>query len=290
MNPKNEDGPSGQPSLSEEDFIQNRWSLSSMPFWLWLFLIAAIALVIGGTKGWYDGWIKQEKTHEPFLEVTNRQFSVFLWQFPSFMRRNASQKNGYLPGFLSTQENVDLENSENLVSAPPDLIFLYHTWHRLLAPEFIPRPILVAEFNEFLQQLPEWQPQNWKDAPEGYVKLIESQPDSKENLQNLPESVLPMMVKQAFQGWKNYFKEGDKINDLKPTFAQLITFLKQYPHYARPYWRNIDLIHHQFIAGPHYLYDMLNENFAPDAMVPHEQLPSFLKVALFNAEQAQQDQ
>jgi hypothetical protein len=292
MNPNDDKqlNPSGRPPLSEKDFIRNGWSLASLPFWLWIFLLAVLSSLLWGTRGWYESFLQKEKRHDPFLEVTNRDFSIFLWQFPSFLRVNVPKKTGYLPGFLVTSENFDISTAEDFVSAPPDLIFLYHTWHRLLAPEFIARPILPSEFDDFLQQLPEWQPNNWKKAPPEYAQLINSKEYSKlDNLQTLPESRLPLIVRQAFQGWKNYFLEGPRINEVQPTFAQIKTFLEQHPNYARNFWRNIETIADQKVAGPDYLYALLNGTFIPDAAVPKDQLAPFLKVALFNAEQAQQN-
>lgn len=282
--------PSGRPSLSEKDFIQNGWSLGSLPFWLWLFLLAVVASLVWGSMGWYEGFMQKEKRHDPFLEVTNREFSVFLWQFPSFMRINVSKKTGYLPGFLATGENFNVGTAEEFVSAPPDVLFLYHTWHRLLYPEVIVRPISSKEFEDFLEQLPEWKPANWPKAPIEYVQLINSKSYIQiENLQTLLEPVLPLIVRQAFQGWKNYFMEGPQINELQPTFAQVKTFLEQHPHYARNYWRNIQEVNGQKVAGSDYLHDFLTGTFIPDATFPKEQLPPFLKVAIYNDEQAKQN-
>lgn len=285
--------PSGVPfretPLSERDFIRNGWSLKSFPFWLWIFMMAAFAGIIWGAANWYQGLILQEKKHNPFLEVTNRDFSVFLWQFPSYLRANVSKKTGYLPGFLTTSENLDIGHAEDPVTAPPNLVFLYHTWHRLLAADFIPRPIPASEFQEFLKQLPEWEPKNWKNAPSGYVEWVSSKKGT-ENLQKLSESELPLIVRQAFQGWKNYYQEGPKINEMHPTYAQVIAFLEKHPTYGRSYWRNIDFIEGQHVAGPDYLLGLLNGKYKPEDAVPDDQLAPFLKVALFNAEQAKNNQ
>jgi hypothetical protein len=281
---------SGRPPLSEKDFIQNGWSLASLPFWLWIALTAIIAALIWGSQNWYMGFLQKEKSHDPFLEVTNREFSVFLWQFPSFMRVNTSKKNAYLPGFLTTNESFDPKTAEDFVSAPPDLIFLYHTWHRLLASDFIARPIHPQEFENFLKQLPEWQPSQWPDAPKEYAQMIHSKSYAHiENLQSLPDSTLPLIVRQTFLGWKNYFMEGSQIDDLQPTFGQVKLFLDKHPHYARNDWRNIEDIHGQKVAGLNYLRGFISGTFIPDATIPKEQLAPFLKVALYNAEQAEKN-
>jgi hypothetical protein len=277
------------PPLSEKDFIQDRWRWRSFPFWLWIFLMAAAVGIIWGTSGWYQGLIQKEKKDDPFLEVTNREFSVFLWQFPSFMRANASKKTGYLTGFLSTSENIDPAAADEYVSAPPELLFLYHTWDRLLAPGYIPRPIPPTEFSEFLDQLPEWQPSNWEKAPSAYTNMIATKRYSEiENLQTLSQDELPLSVRQAFEGWKNYYHEGTEINNLKPTFAQVVTFLEKHPSYGRSYWRNIGVVEGHKIAGHDYLHPFMERYFDLDAVIPNDELAPFLKVALYNQEQADQ--
>ena len=283
--------PTGKPSLPESRFIQQKWSWRSVPIWLVLFLLAAAAALIWGGRGSYARLQRYEQTHDPFLEVTNREFSLFLWQFPSFLKVNRPKKTGYLPGFLALNENLDTSAAEEFVAVPPDLLFLYHTWSRLLAPHFIPRPISPEEFNLFLAQLPEWQPPHWALAPQGYKDLIESKDYADiDDLQTLPESRLPREVRQAFVGWKNYFLEGVAINALNPTVAQVEAFLVRYPQYARHFWRNIETIDGQRVAGIDYLHDLLEGKLLPDAQLPPEQVTPFLKVALFNAEQAEAHQ
>lgn len=284
MNVDNDKSP-----LSEKEFIQNGWKFTSLPFWLSLFLVILAISLIWWTIGWYKSLIEKEKKHDRFLEVTHREFSVFLWQFPSFLKNDIPEKNDYLQGSLSTLENFDPITAEEWVSAPTDLIFLYHTWHRLLAPDVILRPINAKEFEEFLEELTEWQPKNWPNAPKKYIQLINSKSYTNiDNLQTLPENVLPLIVRQVFQGWKNYFKEDKKIDELNPTFAEVQAFLELHPHYARPFWRNIDEIDDQQVAGADYLLALLNGNIVPNARFPKDQLPLFLKMALFNASEAQQ--
>ncbi|WP_068469733.1 hypothetical protein [Candidatus Protochlamydia phocaeensis] len=284
--------PSSPPPLSEKDFIQESPSpAAGFPIWLWIFLATAVIAIIWGMTGWYQGVVQKEKKVEPFLDVSNRDFSVFLWQFPSFLRSNVSNKTGYLPGFLSTKETLNLSSTEDLVSAPPDLLFLYHTWKRLLVPNFIPRSIAPGEFEEFLQQVEEWQPKNWKKAPEAYVQLIQKEEyKNLKDLQTLPDSTLPLIVRQAFQGWKNYYKEGSLINEISPTISQILSFLKKYPNYRRNYWRNIEKIANQDVAGLDYLSILLTKSSNLDEKVPVDQVAPFLKVALFNAEQAEKEQ
>lgn len=276
-------------TLSEKDFIQNQRIFSKLPPWLWMSLILIMGILLLGTQDWYRGFLQKEKAHEPFLEVTNRDFSVFLWQFPSFLRNNVSKKTGYLPGFTSMHENFKADVGEEFVSAPPDLLFLYHTWNRLLAPEFISRPISGTEFSEFLNQLPEWQPENWKNAPTDYKEFIDSKKFIElTDLETLPETTLPMIVKRAFQGWKNYFKEGEQINALNPTFGEVISLLEKHPNYGRSYWRNIKEVYSQPIAGEQYLIVLQNniEESKKGEIFPKDNLAPFIKVALFNAQQA----
>lgn len=280
------------PPLSEKDFIHEPVEpiIRSFPVWLWIFLATILISLIWGMMGWYKGVVSTEKKTEPFLDVTNRDFSVFLWQFPSYIRSNSSKKIGYLTGFFKDKAALNLPDAEKLVSAPPDLVFLYHTWKRLLVPEHTSRAIKPQEFTEFLGQSKEWDPANWPDAPKGYVQFIQSQDYKKtENLQTLPEETLPQIVRMAFQGWINYFKEGAQINEISPTVQEVQHFLEAHPHYKRNYWRNIQEIADQEVAGPDYLHILLHVDLSPTEKLPSQQVPSFLKVALYNAEQAEKE-
>lgn len=280
--------------LSEKDFIQEKRPLpgdsGSFPVLIWVALLAMVIALLWGSAGWFQGLLKQEVKSSPFLEVTNRQFSAFLWQYPIFMRANAKNKTGYLPGFQYVEkQTLYLDKTEEVVNAPPEILFVYHTWSRLISSEYIARPISPTEFVEFLNQVPEWSPNNWKEAPEGYVKLIVTKGyEDIKDLQTLPETTLPIIVRQSFIGWKNYFKEGPAINQLMPTFKQVEDFLEKHPHYARNYWRNITEVLGYEVAGSKYLIGLLGV-VKPDESVPVEQLAPFLKVALYNAQQAKEE-
>ena len=279
--------------LSEKDFIQESPTppqrSGSFPLWLWIALAAFTVAILSGSLGWFQKVAVEEIKSKPFLEVTNRQFSVFLWQFPAFMRSYAKQKASYLPGFQHGESvTLDVSAAENFVSAPPELLFLYHTWDRLISSVYIDRPISPSEFIEFLNQVPEWQPLYWKDAPEEYKTLISSNKYTEiKDLQTLPESALPHIVRQVFEGWKNYFKEGPAINEMTVNFKQLKDFLDRNPLYARNYWKNIQFIEDKEVAGSQYLESLLTKKYEPDEKFPSDQLAPFLRVALFNTEQAQ---
>lgn len=273
--------------LSEKDFIQNNQAGSLFPAWLWIFLLSLLIISVIGTWNWSQNYFRDQKNEKPFLDVTNRQFSVFLWQFPSYLRMNSPIKTGYLPGFETNGESVQLSAVENFVSAPPDLLFLYHTWNRLLETDYIPRPIAAQPFDEFLNQTQEWLPLYWKNAPKAFVDMLEKGTYKEmADLQTLTMEELPLVVRQSFQGWKNYFEEGPEINALAPTFKELEEFLDAHPHYKRNYWRNIQTIAKQQVAGNNYLLTTLYSIEQADEKVPSAQLAPFLKVALFNAQQA----
>lgn len=275
------------PPLPEKDFIHEEYSKNPFPFWIWLTLLTVLASLVWGTGSWYLATMKKQIVQNPFLQVTNREFSLFLWQNPEFMRVNVSTKTGYLPDFqyLNGRVTPEPESADRFVSAPPEILFLYHTWHRLLAGEMIPRPILVGDLQEFLNYDEEWLPKYWWKAPEGYVKLINQDlPDFKDksvDLQSLPKDILPPEVRLAFQGWKNYYKEGEKIDKVKPTFSQMQKFLDRYPNYARNYWRNIVLK-----TTPAYLQTNTLGKFKPEDIVPGDEMTSFLKVAFYNYQQS----
>lgn len=273
------------PELSEKDFIQEEgYRKNPFPFWLWLFLLTtAIALLWGGNR-WYGSKMNLLFQESPFLQVTNREMSLFLWQNPEFMRINAKQKNGYLPGFFYTDTvTMELPSADHYVSSPPDLLFRYHTWHRLVSNEFTERSIDRGEFREFLSQVPEWQPTYWPQASQEFIHMIEELSSSHvDDLATLPISVLPKSVRMAFQGWKNYFKEGEAINQVKPTLSEMRKFLSKYPHYARNYWRNI--VEH---SNPDYLKVLSSGNEGGNTIIPATEMASFLKVAIYNYLEAQ---
>lgn len=264
--------------LPEKDFIQDEKPENPLPYWLWGFLLTIIVSLIWGVGSWYNRKIEQEQILNPFLQVTNRDFSLFLWQNSEFMRTNVRNKNGYLTGFQMTKVSTEPGYADEYVIAPPELLFLYHTWHRLLSEEFSPRPIPKEEFNQFIEYTEEWLPQNWAKAPEGYVTFMKTFSMSKtEDLSTLPTSVIPQEVRMAFEGWKNYFMEGDAINQVKPTYGEVEKFLKTHPHYARNYWRNILLK-----SYPKYLESLSSKGDKASGEVPQEELAPFFKVGFYN--------
>lgn len=249
---------------------------SPLPAWLYLALIAVAAMLIWGGGSWfYNKKLSLQETR-PFLQVTNRQFSLFLWQFPEYMRANVSSKSGYLPGFqYGDKIAIEPGKAEEFVQAPPQVLFLYHTWNRLISDEFAPRIITNKEFHQFLDYCQEWKPQNWKEAPQEYKTLVESL--DKLGDKELPLISIPKEVQIAFIGWKNYFFEGALINLIKPTYGEMDEFIKKYPHYARNYWQNIVKN-----GKPDYLKIQFSGKGESKAEMPDSELAAFLKVAFFN--------
>lgn len=273
--------------LNGKEITPKKGGLGSQPIWIWIFLLSVLTMIAIGTWNWYQSHFRDLKAEKPFLDVTNRQFSVFLWQFPNYLKENAAIKTGYLPGFEVDGEGVKLSDAENYVSVSLEILFLYHTWNRLLQPYYIPRPIKPDEFELFLNETQEWLPQYWKKAPKSYVDLVEKQAyKEKEDLQVLTRDELPVVVRQAYQGWQNYYREGSEINALEPTYAEVREFLDSYPNYARNYWRNIDTVAFQQVAGLDYLLIFLDPPANEEEVIPKNQLATFMKVALYNFRQA----
>jgi hypothetical protein len=257
-----------QGELKEKDFIQDDRARPPPSYWLvfWI-VIGVVGLLWLGTSH-FLGQVDWNVKDKPFLQVTNRDFSLFLWQNTEYMKVNRGDKTGYLPGFNSGQNVTPKpEMADQYVVAPPEIIFLYHNWKRLVGNDFISRPIPLSEFLEFLSYDAEWMPRNWSAAPKDYRDMmanIDKQP--KEGV-----TQLPLPVKMAFIGWKNYYKEGEQINAFNPTYADVKSFIDVYPGYARPHWRNID---------PNYLLSL--DTADPKSTVSQKELPSFLRVALYN--------
>jgi hypothetical protein len=233
---------------------------------------------------WAGGtWLYQQRQtkveENPFLNVTNREMSLFLWQNPEYMRIHNSGKTGYLPGFhASGKVNPMLESVNDFAAAPPEVLFQYHTWKRLLGDYTFPRPIPIDEFKEFLSSSPEWSPENWKQAPTEYMQFIKEIDLMKvADLQTLPREVLPVSLRQAFLGWKNYYREGDLINKAVPTRGEMRAFLEQYPNFARHNWRNLH---------PEYLRSLESAS-EDDQPLSNEELTSFLRAGYYNYKEAQ---
>lgn len=257
--------------LPDDQLIHQGFRSNPKPAMVYMVVIAAVTGLLWGGASQSFSKQHQKQSENPFLQVTNREFSLFLGEFPEYMRVNVSSKTGYLPGFQYTDKiAIERGQADDYVQAPPEVIFLYHAWKRLAGDVFSPRLISVAEFVHFLEYCPEWHPENWADAPKNYRQLIQELP------KNGAITGLPNLVQKAFIGWKNYFLEGDLINQVKPTYREMTVFLKQFPNYARNYWRNMVLK-----GKPDYLKS-LNGNYNPDARVPEGELAAFLKVAYFN--------
>ena len=273
------------PELSEKDFINEGYTKNPFPAWLWLFLITILMCLLWGGSSWYADKVGVLVHESPFLQVTNRELSLFLWQNPEFMRVNAKQKSGYLPAFQYVDKiSLDLPYADQYAIAPPEVLFRYHTWSRLLKEEFIERPIPLQAFRDFINYAQEWDPRYWPAAPTGYTDLVESLAKSPlEDLSVLSLQVLPLAVRIAFEGWENYFKEGEAINLIQPTMRQMKEFLQTHPHYARNYWRNIVAD-----STTHYLKSLTTGGV--DELVPVDELTSFLRVAFYNYMAAQPKQ
>ncbi len=271
--------PNNGPELSEKDFINEGYSKNPFPLWLWLFLLTIGMALLWGVGNWYTDKINIVFKESPFLQVTNRDLSLFLWQNPEYMRINTKEKSNYLPAFQYLDKvTIDLAYADQYAVAPPDLLFRYHAWNRLIKNEFTDRPILLNDFRDFIGYAEEWQPAYWPGAPKEYISLIEGLPSSQvQDLSSLPRTELPLSVRIAFQGWENYFKAGEAINQIEVTQKELQEFLSSHPHYARNYWQNIvqDNV-------PNYLKSAETGTQLSRDVVPANEFSSFLKAALYN--------
>lgn len=193
------------------------------------------------------------------------------------MRINQKKKNGYLPAFQYLDGvTVEPELADKWVQAPPEALFMYHTWKRLLGGYYFSRNIPQRMFLEFLSQDEQWDPKYWVQAPDAYVELVQwiKEGNTYDNLNLLNDREMPIMVRQAFQGWRNYTHEGDAINRVDPSYSELNFFLSEFPNYSRPFWKNV-LEEKQ----PNYL---LSEGLRGPDKVPSNELSPFLKTGIYN--------
>lgn len=244
--------------------IKNPSSLAkgSWFFKLWCVAFVVLSLMLCLTVTRYYQTIQTLIERSPFLKVTNRDLSVFLWHFSEYMPQHVKNKNGYLPGFEYTNRiGIILGEADKFCQAPPEVLFLYHTWDRLLAKESIERPISISEFLMFLEMHPEWKYENWSNAPEYYAGSLR---DLQLSTSDTFVQDVPRIVKQAFQGWKNYCLEGDRINCMEYSAVDIQNFIERHPGYSLNLWGNI-----------------ISE-FPISITKLSPLLPSFIKVALYN--------
>ena len=241
----------------------------------WLALVIFATLLIWLITTWSVNEREEMVESHPQMQVTNRQFSLFLWQNPQFMRQNIQKKAEYLIAW-GDHLTVDPTKADDWVLAPSEALFLYFTWQRLVGNYYYPRPILQKEFVTFLNSDTQWHPKYWKMAPEAYKELIQWIEEGSElgDLKEVSYKELPLVVRQAFQGWKNFTKESEAINEVRPTYRQLWTFLEHYPNFRRPLW--INLLRE---TRPDYLMEV---SVKGGDLVPDTELDGLIKIGLYN--------
>lgn len=261
--------------LKEKDFIQEGYSKHPASFWGWLFFCIIVAFGVYQFTKFSEHHEVQTVASNPFLQVTNREFSLFLWQNPGFMKSNLKSNRNYLPAW-EDRLTPDPEQADEWVEATPEALFMYHTWKRLVGDYNYARNITQTEFLEFLEADPQWKPHFWKQAPLPYATLMEwiGKGGHYDNMRELSYKELPLIVRQAFVGWKNYTREKEAIDAVKPTWRQMWTFIDVYPNFKRPFWIN-------FLRDERP--DYLEENGAkgPD-FVPESAMIGLLKMAIYN--------
>jgi hypothetical protein len=119
--------------MDEKDFIQDRVKKDPYPLFFYFFLL----LVIIGGLFWIrsiERGIREARVAvHPELRVTNGDIQLFLWQHPQFMRVHMKRKSGYLPAFSPIKRGeLDPDLFDQLVQAPPELLFRYHRWNDLV--------------------------------------------------------------------------------------------------------------------------------------------------------------
>lgn len=290
MTPPQEDGhedvleqskpPSGllETGLPDDKLIHEGYKQDPGNFWAWILIAAAVAALIWGGISQYTNYMHETTQPRPFLQVTNREMGRFLWQNPEMMRANVRVKSAYLPAFaVGDGMRLDPALADELAIAPPEVLFRYHTWQRLVGGVWFPRPIPAWRFVAFLQEAPEWTPYYWKNAPSSYAEFVASlDHNSTLDLSALQTSTLPQEVRSAFQGWQNFHDEGKQIAAMQPTYTEVKQFIESYPAYARPLWQNIV---EKYLAS-------LATHAPDDTAMPSEEIPPFLRVALYNAKES----
>lgn len=263
--------------LQEKDFIHEEYRKNPRPAWICFFILVVFFVIWWWVAKWREERLEAYQKNSSFLQVTNRELSLFLWSHPEFMRANVKMKADYLTGFKEEDKiRVIPEFAEEYAVAPPEVLFRYHIWKTFLSHHIPDRKITVGEFLEFIQCCKEWHPTFWNGAPKTYKVFVESL-NKFEGSQKIAPELLPDSVKQGFIGWKNFYKEGDQINNLLISYDLLDGFLAKYKELARGYWRNI-----LQESTPEYLLEYSNNEYVAKSFVPTHQMASVFKVPFFN--------
>lgn len=240
--------------------------------WIWFLLLffLSTSAFLWGISRWQEAILAEKQKIFPFYQVTNREFSLFLWQNPEFFKEYAQLNLGH----IAPDDDILLlpENAEALVSVPSKVLFRYHVWDRLIKRYPVKRSLPTHLFAEFLENNQEWLPRYWKAAPAPYRLFMENRETFSEK--ELPP-LIPLEVKIAYQGWLNYFKEWEEIQQLHPTQGEMESFLDVYPHYARSYWRNI-----LRKEKPNYLINLYEEG--QHQKLNEDEMTTFLQIAIYN--------
>ncbi len=268
---------------SNPELVEDNEAASSKALWVFLALFLFVLAALWTIQEWQKEILSKKQFTTPFLQVTNRDFSLFLWQNPEFMCYNGKRRFGRC-SYSNAEVNIQLipEFADEYVAVPPEVIFRYHTWKRLLGDTLAPRSIHPGEFHIFLLKNPEWTPRYWKKAPQAYRAFLKTLSELQmDDLQTLPFATLPKEVRLAFQGWRNVTKEWINIESIHPTGQEMQQFLELHPTYNRNYWRNILMK-----SKPGYLK---NFPFGPDPrminkneVLTADEFSHFLKVGFYN--------
>jgi len=235
----------------------------AVPLIVWIAIVAGILLLFWGSGSFLlDQGVLSRKSG-PFYKVTNRDFSLFLWNHSDVYRADIRQFH---------EMALTNEMAKRDVKASPQVLAEYHVWKRLLGSMVIPRQIPLPEFRNFLAYAFEWLPENWEKAPSEYKAFVDDLPSCPfQQLEPLPEETIPLEVRMAFYGWKNTFYEREAIRAFQPDVKMIESFLSKYPQFARHNFRNF---------YPDYLLSL---------NLKGERLPYFFRSALYNAMQVDQE-
>ena len=263
--------------LQEKDFIQEPTKGGQGPLIFFLFILFIVA--IGwGIGSWRKKTIGQKKRENILLQVSNRDFSIFLWENPQFMRPNKRLGSYYLEDFDGKDKiHLNFLKADKWVQVSHEVLFIYHTWKRLVGQYNYRAPISPFEFKNFVNDCPEWRSINWPNAPKEYKKILM---DEKflyiNNLQELSYLELPLKVRKAFLGLKAFYKEGEAINTQEITYGSLRGFLRVYPNFSRNLWLGI---YEQ--DYPNYLLDVDKAHISDYEIVPYDHLSPLLRFAFY---------
>ena len=111
---------------------------SQLPIWASLLAFVALILLGYGVVHWVHVSRANTPYANPFLHVTNRDYSLFLWQNPEMIGQG--RERGYFSAFgaQGNESWLDPILADEMVVSPEYQLMRYHAWN-IYARDYLPQ-------------------------------------------------------------------------------------------------------------------------------------------------------